>query len=102
MKQTEGGAIGLQLTQAIARIVMEVWEQRIRKLMKENEINVYLIRKYVDDVNLILQALGYGVRWEGGRMRWREEWEEEDRQGGLPRDQLTMREIQKMSNIWCI
>ena len=100
MKQSKGGAIGLQLTQAIAKIVMQIWEDKMIMMMKENKIDVYMFRKYVDDVNIILEALGMGVRWcdNEKRMKWMQEWEEEDKESNIPRDQITMREMVRMSN----
>ena len=58
-----GGAIGLRLTGVVARIVMDSWERRFLNTLAKAEIKVYLMRKYVDDVNLATGLLERGWRW---------------------------------------
>ena len=56
-KQLKGGAIGLRLTGVVARIVMDRWARMFKQELKKAEIPVYLMRKYVDDVNLAVGLL---------------------------------------------
>ena len=44
-------------------------------------MKTYMFSKYVDDVNLVLVALGLGVRWDPQKrdMVWKEQWEIEDK-----------------------
>ena len=53
--QRRGGAIGGELTQVVARVVMDKWMELFKEKMTQNKINIYLAKKYVDDVNLILE-----------------------------------------------
>ena len=95
--QAEGGAIGLRLTGIVARIVMDYWATKFREMARENNITLYLMKKYVDDVNVLMEALGCGIRWNGEKMEWKAEWEAEDKAGSEEDDKRTMREIRKMS-----
>ena len=96
--QAAGGPIGLRLTGAVARVVMDYWAKRFREMARENNLTIYMFKKYVDDVNVVMEALGSGYRWNGETMEWKKEWEEEDRNGGEEYDKITMREVRKMSD----
>ena len=96
--QRQGGAIGGELTQIVARVVMDKWMEMFKEKMKENNVNIFLAKKYVDDVNLLLQTLKKGTKWNGDSLEWRKEWEEEDLADGEDDDIRTMREIRKLSN----
>ena len=72
----KGGSIGGELTQIVARIVMDKWMKKFRDKMQENKVPVYLAKKYVDDVDLVLDTLRAGTRWNGLSLLWRKEWED--------------------------
>merc|ERR1711884_276989 len=76
--QRQGGAIGGELTQIVARVVMDKWMEMFKEKMEKNNVNIFLAKKYVDDVNLLLQTLKKGTKWNGDSLEWRKEWEEED------------------------
>ena len=70
-----------------------------RKCLKtQNCIQLYLSKKYVDDVNLVLETLKAGTKWNGSSLEWKEEWEKADLEDGEDDDTRTMREIRKLSN----
>ena len=96
--QAEGGPIGLRLTGVVARIVMDYWARKFKELVKANNLTIYMFRKYVDDINLVMEALGIGYRWNGEQMEWKKEWENEDLEKGEEVDKRTMREVRKMSD----
>ena len=102
-KQGGGGAIGLHLTGAVARVCMDLWGEGMRILMEENLVRVYLFEKYVDDINWLLEALGLGVRWDRVRkcLVWSEQWEEEDIKGGNTQSRVTMTAMVEMANTVC-
>ena len=64
-RQTKGGAIGLHITGSLARICMDNWATLMKMKMEDNLIKWYLMEKYVDDVNWVLELLGLGVGEEG-------------------------------------
>ena len=53
-KQRDGGPIGDQLSQAVARIVMIWFDERYLRKCRENEIEMILYKRYVDDINMIV------------------------------------------------
>ena len=68
-------------------------------MAKDNNITMLMYSKYVDDINIIIRALGLGVKWDGRKMTWTQEAEDQDRLEALPDDERTMTEIAKISNI---
>ena len=53
--QKQGGAIGLELTGEIAGVFMSWWDKEMRKKMNENNIEVVLYKRYVDDINMVIE-----------------------------------------------
>ena len=56
-KQRDGGAIGLRLTGVVAQLVMDRWIQVLKKKLREADVRLHMIRKYVDDVNLVISII---------------------------------------------
>lgn len=92
-KQKEG-AIGLRLTGVVVRIFMDIWTREFRKRLEEAGIPEYLIKKYVDDINVIFGTMEEGWKWTGKGKDLRYEWFEDrrtlDRQEGLPTEERTL------------
>ena len=65
-QQVSGGVIGLRLTGVVARILMDEWADRLEDLLGRNGIKVRMIKKYVDDVNVVTDCLPRGCYWEEG------------------------------------
>ena len=86
----------MRLTGEVSRISMDRFMRKFKLLLKENLVKVYLIQKYVDDINMMLEKLGKGTRWEKGSLRWKQEWEDEDHRSGKTGDRLTMEQILNM------
>ena len=59
-KQLRGGGIGAQLTGIVARIVMDVWTDKMSAILEDNKINIYLMVKYVDDINVATKLIKDG------------------------------------------
>ena len=53
--QTKGGAIGLELTGEIAGVFMAWWDREMRKRMEDENVEVVVYKRYVDDINLIVE-----------------------------------------------
>ena len=77
---------------------MAEWDNRFKEKMLENGQDTVLDNTYVDDQNIITEELELGRRWDGDKLTWRQEWEDEDKVAGEPTDRRTMREIRKLSN----
>ena len=54
--QKQGGAIGLELTGEIAGVFMSWWDRKMRARMEEEGVKVILYKRYVDDINLVVEV----------------------------------------------
>ena len=95
-QQEEGLATGEDASRALARIVMLDWDMEVTKLAEDNQLEIYLHSRYVDDTADAGKALAPGLRWEEGRMAMKPELVEEDRD--TPGDLRTMREFVKLGS----
>ena len=102
-KQREGGAIGLRLMGVVARLVMDRWIQIFKKKCREADVKLHMIRKYVNDVILVVSVIDEGWFWEEGRDKmlrivWTREKEDEDKERGTSAEERTMMRIREMAN----
>ena len=81
-RQSKGGGIGARITGEVARVVMDLWMDLIKTNLEENGITIYLLTKYVDDINIASSLIPKGEEWfkEGNKWRLRrtDRMEEED------------------------
>ena len=63
-KQVKGGAIGLDLTEVIARIFMSWWDRELLKRLTNLGCKIHLYKRYVDDINIIMQKIDPGTKYE--------------------------------------
>ena len=63
MEQKEGLPIGLDLTRAVARLIMMDWDQQFLRLASANNITYYLYSRFMDDTANVTEALQPGTRW---------------------------------------
>ena len=63
-KQLEGGAIGVRLTGEVAKIIMDRWAMDMEASLKDSKVEVFLLCKYVDDVNLATSIIPLGYAWK--------------------------------------
>ena len=97
--QSDGGSIGLRLTGAISRVVMDKWANKLKGKMEENKIECKLMTKYVDDLNFYIEALELGTYWEGGskgKVKHSDEKESRDITEGRTKSETTMQVIKDM------
>ena len=79
-KQQDGGPIGDELSQAIARLVMIWWDEEFLKKCKQLEIDIEMYIRYVDDTNIVTIPQKLGIRYKNGALVYSREAEEEDKQ----------------------
>ena len=48
---------------------MDMWLEKVDEKIKENQLDVYMNEVYVDDNDLLLEALEEGTRWNGKRWK---------------------------------
>ena len=63
-KQLEGGAIGVRLTGEVARVIMDRWATDMDACLRASKVEVYLLCKYVDDINLATSLIPAGYVWK--------------------------------------
>ena len=63
-RQKRGGAIRSRLTGEVCKILMDVWIAIFEKVLKDSGVEIYLLLKYVDDVNLMVALIKEGIRWD--------------------------------------
>ena len=56
-KQQAGGPIGLKDTGYVARLTMDKWIQQFRSKLEEHGLKIKLLRKYVDDIVIVVDNL---------------------------------------------
>ena len=67
-RQAKGGPIGLRATGVCAKAVMDSWLRKFRTILEENNIRVFALTKYVDDVLIICQNVTVGSYWNGRKI----------------------------------
>ena len=56
-RQEDGGPIGLDLTEVVAKIFMNWWDRQFLLKLQQLKYDIHLYKRYVDDINLCLEAL---------------------------------------------
>ena len=64
-RQGSGGPIGLRGTCGIARLVMQMWDQKWMTRINKARIVIALAMRYMDDGRAILAPIRPGWRWVG-------------------------------------
>ena len=95
-KQEDGGPIGDELSQAVARLVMIWWDEMFLDRCQKLDMNVMMYTRYVDDANLAVVPLDLGVRCEDNKLKVIPELREEDRKD--KRDRTTARTLKEIAN----
>ena len=67
-KQKEGGAIGSDLTGEMTRIFMRWWDRQIIEKLNKVGIKVLLYKRYVDDINMVVEILKGNYKYESGKL----------------------------------
>ena len=98
--QSDGGPIGLELSGALARVVMLLWDRELmRKLLKaanNTPWDLYMYMRYIDDGNYVAEEAPMGMRYVRGKFIIKPELVEEDRE--IPGDQRTAELVAKVAN----
>ena len=79
-KQEKGGPIGLDITGVVAKIFMCWWDEKLLEGIRKAKLNVFLYKRYVDDINACVEVVKPGMRWIGGKLIYNQQIVEDDRQ----------------------
>ena len=66
--QREGGPIGLRATGSCAKLIMDDWLEKFRSKLEINNIEVFLLTKYVDDMLILCKSVKLGHYWNGSQV----------------------------------
>ena len=69
-RQVIGGPMGLKLTGIVARLVMDRWARKFEFKLAEAGIKLDLLKKYIDDVNLVLSSIDVNLQWKKEDGKW--------------------------------
>ena len=58
---------------------MDEWASAFMVKMEQQGLELHIIAKYVDDVNMLMVMMPMGSRWEGGKVTHSVELEQQDR-----------------------
>ena len=58
-----GGGIGVRVTGVVARVLMDVWSDKLSRILNNDDVTLLLITKYVDDINMVLRKIPEGYCW---------------------------------------
>ena len=82
-KQEDGGPIGDELSQAVARMVMMWWDERFIELCTKIGMKIEMCTRYVDDVNIAVIPQPPGSRFIEGKISFVPEFVEQDTEKGV-------------------
>ena len=66
--QSRGGPIGLELTGVLAQLFMVWWDRQFVKKVEDNGLKLRVYKRYVDDINVIMNAPSSGLRFVDGKV----------------------------------
>ena len=103
-RQSEGCAIGNKLTGAMAKVYMSRWTRQLRCNLAQatediDDFELYVLKYYVDDNNLVMEAIPPGYSLIEGRLRLMEDRVENDR--AIPADERTAKVVKQLANDIC-
>ena len=94
--QTEGGAIGLDLTGEVADTFMLMWDQLFMDRLRSLGIKLLFYSRFKDDVNLVIGALKRGTVVKHDALVVDDQLKELE--AGHPIDKVTMRVLTQIAN----
>ena len=94
--QQAGGPIGLELSQAVARLVMLWWDGEFLQRCQRAGITREMYLRYLDDVNMATRRLPPGTVYRDGGLVVDRQVEEEEQ--GEEGDKITARVVREVAN----
>jgi hypothetical protein len=95
-KQEDGGSMGLEATQGIARNVMIEWDKLMRKTLRMLRVKTMMYKRYVDDIDTAVVPQQAGTEYIDGELVVTEERLAEDKD--VPIDVRTGRLLREIAN----
>ena len=95
--QSKGGPIGLQLTGILARF-MVWWDRQFKIKMDENRLRLRMYKRYVDDINVIVNAPRAGLKFVESEDRVIQDESIVEQALAIQADKRCMNLVQKIGN----
>ena len=96
--QSKGGPIGLQLTGVLAQLFMVWWDRQFKIKMDENGLRLRMYKRYVDDVNVIVNAPRSGLKFVESEDRVIQDEDIVEQELAIKADKRCMNLVQKIGN----
>ena len=93
--QAKGGAIGLKVTQALARLYMLWWDREFLDVAKRAGAEIKMYKRYVDDTNITMKALDPYIEWNEDSRKKRANTTSEGEEAA---DVRSAKEVRRMAN----
>ena len=94
--QSKGGPIGMELTGVLANVFMVWWDRTFKKKMDDLGLVNELYERYVDDINIGVEATELGSRFDDGTMNVNQDTKEEDKD--IEEDERTMKVLKQIGD----
>ena len=82
----------------VAKTTMDDWMERYKSILEKHGVKVHLIKKYVDNVLVLVDNLKPGTRLENNALVWKRSWEKEDARNGVTAQENTMNILRSLAN----
>ena len=90
----------MRLTGCCAKVKMGIWSVRVKEILLENNMRIWLATGYIDDIRFITNVIKPGWRWsqEEKKLVYKEDWREEDERMRYSKERKTCFEVLKIMN----
>ena len=96
--QSRGVPTGLRVSGVIGRIVMDHWKKKMGALMTQHKMVSFLLEKYVDDAEVVVENVAPGTRWTGAALTVDPVSLEQDLESDRSKDEITMQAWRDMAS----
>ena len=96
--QSKGGPIGLLLTGILAQLFMVWWDRQFKIKMDENGLRLRMYKRYVDDINVIVNAPRAGLKFVESEDRVIQDENIVEQELAIKADKRCMNLVQKIGN----
>ena len=96
-KQRKGGPIGVELTGALADLVMLHWDRKFLETLEKVNISVKGYKRFKDDTNIMLRPVDRTLKYEGGKLIKKTE-KEINSENKLENDEISMEVVKSVAD----
>ena len=97
-KLNKGGLMELRASGRVAKVAIEEWIMKLEATLEELGIKVHLLRKYVDDVTVVVNDCQFWERYTKGKIQETGMSEKEDIERDRSRSEVTLDVLLQVAN----